>query len=85
MAPVMALGLGGPYDILILSVIVLVVAVPTVFWIVEIVDVARRRFYDPNNKIIWLLVVILLHFLGAALYYFIGKKQGILTPKQEYT
>ena len=50
----------------------------TVFWIVEIVDVLRREFPDPTLKIVWLLVVIFLHGLGALVYYFVGKPQGRL-------
>lgn len=54
----------------------------TVFWIVELIDVCRREFPDPNTKIIWLLVVILVHGLGALVYYFVGKPQGWL-PGEE--
>jgi len=49
-----------------------------VFWIVEIIDAARRQWPDPNTKIIWLLVVVLLHGLGALIYYFAGKPSGWL-------
>ena len=49
-----------------------------VFWIVEIIDVARREFPDPNTKILWLLVVVLAHGIGALIYYFVGKPQGWL-------
>lgn len=49
-----------------------------VFWIVEIVDVARREFRDSNTKLLWLLVVILAHGLGALIYYFAGRPQGWL-------
>ena len=49
-----------------------------VFWIVEIIDVARRQFPDPNAKTIWLLVVVFLHGLGAVIYYFAGKPSGWL-------
>ena len=49
-----------------------------VFWIVEIVDVARREFKDSNTKLLWLLVVVLAHGLGALIYYFAGRPQGWL-------
>lgn len=49
-----------------------------VFWIVEIIDVARRQFPEPNTKTIWLLVVVLGHGLGAIIYYFAGKPSGWL-------
>ncbi len=49
-----------------------------VFWIVEIVDVARRQFTDQTTKLVWLAVIIFLHLLGAIIYYFAGKPQGWL-------
>ena len=49
-----------------------------VFWIVELIDVARREFRDSGTKTIWLLVVIFAHSLGALIYYFAGKPQGWL-------
>lgn len=49
-----------------------------VFWIVEIIDVARREFRDPSAKVIWLLVVVFLHGIGALIYYFAGKPTGWL-------
>lgn len=55
-----------------------------VFWIVEIIDVAKRQWADTNTKIIWLLVVILGHGLGAIIYYFAGRPSGWLpgeTPR----
>ena len=57
----------------------------TIFWIVEIVDVSRRDFRDPNNKVVWLLVIIFLHFIGALLYLFIGKQQGTLPGERRYS
>ena len=50
----------------------------TIFWIVEVVDVARRVFPDQNTKLVWLLVVVLAHGIGALVYYFVGKNQGVL-------
>ncbi|MEO7714883.1 MAG: PLD nuclease N-terminal domain-containing protein [Capsulimonas sp.] len=50
----------------------------TIFQIVEIVDVVRRDFNDDNMKIVWLLVIIFTHFIGALVYYFVGKSQGTL-------
>ena len=55
-----------------------------VFWIVEIIDAARRQWPDPNTKIIWLLVVVLGHGIGAIVYFFAGKPSGWLpgeTPR----
>lgn len=44
--------------------------------IIALVDILRNEFTD-SNKIVWLLVVILVPFLGYILYFFIGTKQKI--------
>jgi hypothetical protein len=49
-----------------------------IFWIFQLIDVARRQFPDQNMKIVWLLVVILGSFIGALIYHFAGKPQGTL-------
>ena len=81
----LAFGFGSPADLLILLVFVVLAILPTIFWIAEIVDVLRRDFYEPNNKVVWVLVVILLHFVGAAIYYFVGKSQGVLPGERRLT
>ncbi|HVF09377.1 MAG TPA: PLD nuclease N-terminal domain-containing protein [Abditibacteriaceae bacterium] len=50
----------------------------TVFWIVELIDVVRREFPDPNTKILWILVILFTHPIGTIIYYFAGKPQGAL-------
>jgi|SRR3989344_3680395 len=42
-----------------------------VFWIIMIVDVATRKFKEGNDKIVWILVVILASWIGALIYYFV--------------
>ncbi len=48
----------------------------TVFWILMIIDVAKRKFKNENDKIVWILIVILLSWLGAVIYYFVIKKDN---------
>ena len=45
-----------------------------VFWILMIVDVAQRKFKNENDKIVWILIVALLSWIGALVYYFAIKK-----------
>ncbi len=69
---------------LVYGFIILLSLASLVFWIIEIIDVARRQFPEPNTKTIWLLVVVLGHGLGALVYYFAGKPLGWLpgeTPR----
>ena len=45
-----------------------------IFWIFMIIDVANRKFKNENDKIVWILVVILAGIIGALIYYFVIKK-----------
>lgn len=51
-----------------------------IFWIVAIIDVVRSKFQDETTKIIWLLVVILIGFLGAIIYWIFGRS-GRVKPE----
>jgi hypothetical protein len=46
-------------------------------WIWAIVDIVNSRFREDSTKIIWILLVIFLPFLGTILYYFVGREQRI--------
>lgn len=46
-----------------------------VFWIFMIVDVAKRKFKDENDKVVWILIVVLTGIIGALIYYFVIKRK----------
>ena len=74
-------GIFGAFFLLYFGLIILVI-LATVFWIVELVDVARREFPDPNTKLIWLVVILLSHGIGSLIYYFVGRQQGYLPAQR---
>jgi len=43
------------------------------FWVWMLVDAAQNRGLDQNEKIVWVVVVALLHFLGALIYFFVAR------------
>jgi hypothetical protein len=53
-----------------------------IFVIWTLIDLLRSEF-TGNNKIIWLLTIILLPPLGSILYVFIGREQKIQPDKKE--
>lgn len=69
----MILGYLGPQEIVILLLVSLVMFVIP---IIALVDILKNDF-EGNNKLIWVLVILLTWLLGAILYYFIGRKQKI--------
>ena len=45
-------------------------------WIWVLIDILKHDFTGPN-KVVWLLLVIFLPFVGVICYYFIGIKQRL--------
>jgi len=46
-----------------------------IVWIVTLRDVLKSSFKEPNNKLVWTSVVILIPLVGVILYYLIGRSQ----------
>lgn len=46
-----------------------------VFWILMLVDCARRKFKKSDEQIVWILVIALVGFIGALIYYFVIKRK----------
>ncbi|MBU0761228.1 MAG: PLD nuclease N-terminal domain-containing protein [Nanoarchaeota archaeon] len=46
-----------------------------IFWIWMLVDCAKRNFKNDNDKIIWILVIVLAGIIGAIIYYFVVKHE----------
>lgn len=52
----------------------LVVVGGFVLWIMMLIDVSKREFPKPEDRTLWVLVVALAGFVGAAIYYFSIKR-----------
>jgi hypothetical protein len=44
------------------------ILISTVFWIMTLIDCASNEPSEGNEKIVWILVIIFAHFLGALIY-----------------
>ena len=51
----------------------------SVFWLWMLVD-ALMNEPDTNQKILWFLVIFLLHFVGAIIYFAVRKTGGVRRP-----
>jgi len=45
-------------------------------WLWALIDVIRRQFKDPNNKILWLVLIIVIPWIGSIVYLIAGRKSG---------
>jgi hypothetical protein len=55
---------------------ILISLVGLVLWIWALVDAIQNPSLSGNEKLIWVLVIILTSLLGAVLYLLIGRKRG---------
>ncbi len=67
----------GILELLIVIPVFLIGILGTVFWIWMLVDCATKESNQGNDKIIWILVIALTHFLGAAIYLLVRRPQRI--------
>jgi hypothetical protein len=49
----------------------------TIFWIWMIIDCATKEPSEGNEKIVWILVIALTHWLGALIYLLVRRPKRI--------
>lgn len=54
-----------------------VLALSTVFWIWMLIDCATKEPSASNDKIVWVIIILLTHWIGAAIYYFVRRPKRI--------
>ncbi len=47
-----------------------------IFWLWMLIDAIRNKNLTDTEKIVWVLVIIFLNFLGAVIYLFAGRKHA---------
>lgn len=71
-----ASSLGGPELIIIVFLLIFSLAT-TAFWLWVLVDCVTKEPAEGDNRMIWVLVVALAGFIGAAVYFFARRPQRI--------
>lgn len=46
-------------------------------WIITLIKIIRSDFKNPNDKIMWVVIVCILGLIGAILYLIFGEKNRI--------
>ena len=79
------MGVGGiifwPFIALFAGVVAIVAILVLIFWIWMLVDCAKRKFKNDVEKIIWIIVIVLLHWIGSLVYFIVIKSlnpQGLM-------
>ena len=70
--------IGGLITLVIWGVGGVVSLVALCLWIYALIDCVKREFPGENEKLIWILVIVLANWIGALIYLFVGKPKGRL-------
>ena len=49
----------------------------TILWIWAIIDCATKEKEEGNDKLIWILIIVLAHWIGALIYLLVRRPQRI--------
>ena len=63
----------GAFALLLWLVFAVLAIAAFVFWIAMLINAIGNKRLSGTEKIVWVLVIVFLHFLGALIYYFVGK------------
>jgi hypothetical protein len=63
------------FPLLMIFFVLPILMLATVFWIWMLVDCATKEPSEGNDKIIWILVIIFTHWLGALIYYLVRRPE----------
>lgn len=63
----------GPFQILL---ILFILAIFFLLPVIAIIDIVRNEF-TGNNKIVWVLIVLLFPVIGAIIYFIVGGSQKL--------
>ncbi len=66
----------GVFGVLLVLLAVAIAIWAFVFWILMIVDCATRKFKDSTERVVWIIVIVFLHIIGALIYYFVVKRNN---------
>jgi hypothetical protein len=47
-----------------------------VFWIMMLVDSIKRKFKRSDERLIWVIVIVLTGIIGSLIYYFVVKRNA---------
>ncbi len=60
----------GFLELFLVLPIIAIALLGTVFWVWMLIDCAVHEPNQGNEKIVWILIILFTHLLGAAIYFF---------------
>jgi uncharacterized RDD family membrane protein YckC len=67
--------IGAGLGILVILFFIALAVLAFVFWIWMLIDAIKNPGLSGTERIVWVLVIVFLHFLGALIYFFAGRRR----------
>jgi hypothetical protein len=67
---------GGVFGLFFMLIAGMFALMVFVFWIWMLIHAVTNKGLGDGEKIAWVLVIFFLHFIGALIYFFIGRPKG---------
>jgi len=67
---------GGVFGLFFMLIAGMFALAAFVFWIWMLIHAVTNKGLGDGEKIAWVLVIFFLHFIGALIYFFIGRPKG---------
>ena len=68
--------IGGAFKLIFFLIGLIISILGFAFWLWMLVHAIGNKSLSDGERIVWVLVIIFLPFIGSILYFFIGKPQG---------
>ena len=69
--------IGGVFGLLVLLLGAVISLAGFAFWLWMLIHAITNKGLGDGEKIVWVLVIIFLPFLGSLIYFFIGRPKGV--------
>ena len=69
----------GGWELLLLFPIFVIATLATAFWIWMLIHALTNRGLSDMEKLIWVVAIAFTHFVGALIYFFVGRSKQNLT------
>jgi hypothetical protein len=73
----------GGFEVLLLLGVLLLIPLGLAmfaFWIWMLIHAAQNKGLSEGEKVAWVLIIALVHFLGALIYFFVGRPKAKTAP-----
>lgn len=69
----MIMAMLGGFELLFFLPMLLLGLLGTVFWVWMLIDCALHEPSEGNDKLVWILVILFAHFIGALIYFLVRR------------